>query len=270
MVTQHIPRIGWRLLRLPPRFFYAIGLSPIQGHLVLLLATTGRKSGHRHVTPLQYEEVNGLFYVLSARGPEADWFQNILVNPRVEVQVASRHFVGIAKAVTAPLDIARILQLRLQRHPRLLSAVLRSDGLSAHPTLPQLERYATKLAMAIIRPVMTIKRPIPARQREYVGRLECRLNKHNQEERKMMNDLSGERSKIKERVVVKAADDGFESESSPIQASADVTGETKKLGKAYLVATTILLLVIGAGVVAWAKSRRNHRTSPQSQSGCCS
>lgn len=150
MRTERFSRIGWRLLRLPPRFFYAIGLGPLQGNLVLLLTTTGRTTGRRHVTPLQYEEDDGLFYVISARGPKADWFQNILADPRVEVRVKSQCFPGIAEPVTDPVHIAWILQLRLSRHPRLVGAILQADGLPARPSLEQLEQYAAGLAMAII------------------------------------------------------------------------------------------------------------------------
>lgn len=162
MAAEHIPRIGWRLLRLPPQLFYALGLGFLQGQLVLLLITTGRKSGRRHVTPLQYEEENGLFHVMSARGPEADWYRNILADPRVEVQVKSRRFVGNAKPVTDTAHIARNLQRRLQHHPRLVGAILRAEGLPTQPSLADLERYATGLTMVIIRPVTMERRSAPS------------------------------------------------------------------------------------------------------------
>ena len=60
MAERDIPRLVWRVLRLPPRLWYALGLGPIMGRLVLLLTTTGRKTGRQHVTPLQYEEIDGL------------------------------------------------------------------------------------------------------------------------------------------------------------------------------------------------------------------
>ena len=45
--------------------------------MVLLLTTIGRKSGLPRITPLQYEEIDGAYYVASARGAQADWFRNI-------------------------------------------------------------------------------------------------------------------------------------------------------------------------------------------------
>lgn len=81
------PKVILRLLHWPPRIVYAIGLGSLIGNLVLLLTTTGRKSGKRRVTPLQYEEIDGRIYLAAAGGKSADWFRNLLVNPKVEVRV---------------------------------------------------------------------------------------------------------------------------------------------------------------------------------------
>jgi hypothetical protein len=51
---------------------YALGLGPLVGRLVLLLTTTGRKSGLPRVTALQYEEVAGAIYLGSSRGTQAE------------------------------------------------------------------------------------------------------------------------------------------------------------------------------------------------------
>ena len=39
------------------RVLYEIGLGRIIGKIILLLTTTGRKSGMKRVTPLQYEQI---------------------------------------------------------------------------------------------------------------------------------------------------------------------------------------------------------------------
>src|SRR5512143_3807446 len=82
------------------RVLYAIGLGPLIGRLILLLTTTGRRSGLKRVTPLQYEEIDGAYYVGAARGLKADWVQNIRANPRVEIRAGSRRFQGCAEVVT--------------------------------------------------------------------------------------------------------------------------------------------------------------------------
>lgn len=42
---------------------YAAGMGWVIGWFVLLLTHTGRKSGKRYLTPLQYEKINGAYYV---------------------------------------------------------------------------------------------------------------------------------------------------------------------------------------------------------------
>lgn len=135
------------------RTLYALGLGPLIGRLILLLTTTGRKSGLPRTTALQYEEVDGAIYIASAKGTRADWFQNLVADPCVTVRVKSRQFGGRAQLVTDPVRIAAFVELRLQRHPRLVGAILKSDGLSASPGRADLEAYAGQLAMAIIRPM---------------------------------------------------------------------------------------------------------------------
>jgi deazaflavin-dependent oxidoreductase (nitroreductase family) len=142
--------------RAPPaglvRFLYRIGMGPLLGRLVLLLTTRGRKTGLDRVTPLQYEEADGAIYVASARGTRADWFRNLAADPRVTVRMRNRVFEGTAEAVTDPCRIADFLELRLRRHPRMVGAILRSEGLPAAPTRAELEEYARQLAMVIIHP----------------------------------------------------------------------------------------------------------------------
>ena len=151
MDFRRLPVKVWRLLKLP-RLWYALGLGPVVGWLILLLTTTGRKTGLPRVTPLQYEEQDGVIYVASARGQQADWFRNILANPRVEIRVKARRFYGQAEPIADPARIADFLELRLKRHPRMMGAMLRGEGLPARPDRTQLEKLAAKIAVVAIRP----------------------------------------------------------------------------------------------------------------------
>jgi deazaflavin-dependent oxidoreductase (nitroreductase family) len=152
--TQNPP--GNRTFRAPPStliiWLYEHGFAPLLGRLILLLTTTGRKSGLPRVTPLQYEMVDGQFYIGSARGAQADWFRNILADAHVSVRIKSREFAGIAEPVADYLRVADFIELRLRRHPRMLGMILKSEGLPAKPDRLQLEDYAQGLAMVIIRP----------------------------------------------------------------------------------------------------------------------
>jgi len=144
--------LPWRLMRflnrrLMPKTRPEVRLSG----LVLLLTTTGRKSGLPRQTRLQYENEEGVIYVAAARGPQADWFRNILADPRVEVQLEGQALRGLAEPITDPVRIADFLELRLKRHPLMIRLMLLSHGLvgvdRAH-----LERLAADLAVVAIRP----------------------------------------------------------------------------------------------------------------------
>ncbi len=146
------PKVILRLIHLPPQIAYAIGLGPLMGNVVLLLTTLGRKSGKPRVTPLQYEEIDGKIYLGAARGQKADWVKNIQANPHVQVQVKSRKFSGVAESITDPKQIADFLELRLRRHPKMIGAMLRGEGMQIPPKRCDLEKYATKLALVVIKP----------------------------------------------------------------------------------------------------------------------
>jgi len=145
------PSLPWRLMRflnrrLMPKTRPEVRLSG----LVLLLTTTGRKSGLPRQTRLQYEKEEGVIYVASARGQQADWFRNILANPRVEVQFEGQSLRGLAEPITDSTRIAVFLELRLKRHPLMIRLMLLSHGLFRTDRV-HLERLAAQLALVAIR-----------------------------------------------------------------------------------------------------------------------
>jgi len=130
---------------------YQRGFGPAR--VVMLMTTTGRKSGLPRVTPLQYEEFDGDYYIASARGQEADWFKNILANPQVHVQIREREFDALAEPVTDPVRIADFIELRLRRHPVMIRLIMHLfDGLPLRFTRAQLEEFCKQKALAILRP----------------------------------------------------------------------------------------------------------------------
>ncbi len=135
------------------RLLYALGLGPIVGKIILLLTTTGRKSGQKRITPLQYEEIDGKYHLGSARGTKADWYRNIEADASVEVRVKNRHFHGVAKTVTDPARIADFLEIRLQRHPFMMGLLMKKVyDLPKRPSREQLLELAAAEAMVIIQP----------------------------------------------------------------------------------------------------------------------
>ena len=135
------------------RLLYAIGLGRIMGRIILLLTTTGRKSGKKRVTPMQYEAIGCDYYVGSARGLNADWVRNIQANPLVEVRVGAKHFFGTAEVVNDPAKFADFMEVRLERHPRMIGLIMeKAHGLPRHPSREQLEEIAKTEVFVILHP----------------------------------------------------------------------------------------------------------------------
>jgi deazaflavin-dependent oxidoreductase (nitroreductase family) len=152
-----IPDEFWRRMKTIQRihrFLYAVGMGPIVGKIILLLTTTGRMSGQKRITPLQYEEIDGNYYLGSARGTKSDWYRNIEADSRVEVQVKNHRFHGVAETVTDPARISDFLEIRLRRHPFMIGLLMqKAHGLPKRPSRQQLEELAASEAMVIIQTV---------------------------------------------------------------------------------------------------------------------
>ena len=69
-----------------PVLLYRLGLAKLLGAYILILSTTGRKTGKIHRTPVEYFFHEGKYYIISGFGAQPDWFQNIQTNPQVTIQ----------------------------------------------------------------------------------------------------------------------------------------------------------------------------------------
>lgn len=148
------------------RVLYAIGLGRVIGAFILLLTTIGRKSGVKRVTPLQYEKIGGDYYLGAARGLKADWVRNIQSNPRVEIRVGAKQFEGQAEIVTDPKRFADFLEVRLDRHPKMIGLIMeKAHGLPRRPSREQLEGLAKEEAVVIVHPLGRLKSPQPLQSR---------------------------------------------------------------------------------------------------------
>ena len=134
------------------RLLYAIGLGPVVGKIILLLTTTGRKSGLARVTPLQYECIDGDYCLGAARGLHADWVRNIQADPHVSVRVKSLRFDGQAEIITDVSKIADFIEVRLRCHPFMIGLMMeRIHHVTRTPSRAQLEEIAKDEALVIIR-----------------------------------------------------------------------------------------------------------------------
>jgi len=74
-----------------------------EGRPVLLLTTTGRKSGQPRTAPMMYLQEDGHLYVFASKGgapTNPHWYQNLVANPKVTVELGTERFEATAR----PLD----------------------------------------------------------------------------------------------------------------------------------------------------------------------
>ena len=73
------------------------------GRPLLLITTTGAKSGQPHTTPVMYlREGDRLFVFASKAGAPThqDWYHNLLADPVVAVEIGDQTYQATAKPVT--------------------------------------------------------------------------------------------------------------------------------------------------------------------------
>lgn len=72
----------------------------INADLVLLLTTTGRRSGERRTTPLGWLRIDGALVVLASNvgAPKHPaWYHNLVADPHVTVEMGAETFPAIAR-----------------------------------------------------------------------------------------------------------------------------------------------------------------------------
>jgi deazaflavin-dependent oxidoreductase (nitroreductase family) len=72
---------------------------PFKGAPILLLSTTGKRSGRTRTNPLAYTRDGERYVVIASKGgspTHPDWFLNLQANPNVTVEVGSKRFEATA------------------------------------------------------------------------------------------------------------------------------------------------------------------------------
>lgn len=126
-----------------PILLYRFGLGTLIGEHILILTTTGRKSGKPRLTAIEHRRFREVHYIFSAWGLRADWFRNIRKNPHVHVWAGRRQFEGMAE-VLDEAEKRKALQVLLSRFN--LRVIHRLLGIKVEPTaqgIPELSERVT-------------------------------------------------------------------------------------------------------------------------------
>ena len=97
-----------------------INMWPSGSGRILVVGHTGRRTGLRRWTPLNYTESDGSIYCVAAYGKGSDWYRNITADPRVEVWPPGQRWLGLVEDVS---DVPERV--------RLIRKVLRASGFAA-------------------------------------------------------------------------------------------------------------------------------------------
>ena len=75
------------------------------GTTILLLTTTGRKSGEDRTIPIIYKQVGDMQVIIASKGGSPThpaWYLNILENPAVKIQIKGEKFDASARSAESP------------------------------------------------------------------------------------------------------------------------------------------------------------------------
>jgi deazaflavin-dependent oxidoreductase (nitroreductase family) len=90
-----------------------------EGAPVLLLHTTGAKSGQERINPMMYLDYEGKRYIFAsyAGAPtDPDWYHNLVAHPKVTVEVGTETFDATATPVSLE-ERDRIYPVQAERYP---------------------------------------------------------------------------------------------------------------------------------------------------------
>jgi deazaflavin-dependent oxidoreductase (nitroreductase family) len=78
----------------------ALGNRPEVGGSIMVIIHTGRKTGIRRRTPVNYAIVADEIYCTAGFGHISDWYRNIITNPDVEIWLPDGWRAGVAEDVS--------------------------------------------------------------------------------------------------------------------------------------------------------------------------
>lgn len=117
-----------RAVHRAPIVLFRIRLGGLFGRRLLLLTHTGRRTGASRQVVLEVvgRHADG-YLVASGYGPRAQWYRNILAEPRVRFQLGRRTHAGRARPLP-PEESGRHLAEYADRHPRTAATLMRTVG----------------------------------------------------------------------------------------------------------------------------------------------
>ena len=92
---------------------------PFEGAPLLILQTTGAKTGQTRSNPMMYQLDGDRYLVFASKGgspTHPDWYHNLVANPRAKVEVGDETFDVDAEVLTGE-ERDRFYAIQAERYP---------------------------------------------------------------------------------------------------------------------------------------------------------
>ena len=89
---------------------------------ILLLHTTGRRSGRHIVTPIAYFQTDGFYFVIGSnwgKPQQPAWYYNLLAQPHTRIEVRGKA-IPVEAHLAKDAEYERLWQFAVEHHPPYL------------------------------------------------------------------------------------------------------------------------------------------------------
>jgi deazaflavin-dependent oxidoreductase (nitroreductase family) len=107
--TEENLRQGFKYFNRFMVFWWRLGMGayfnrPELSGRIMVITHTGRKSGLKRLTPVNYAMLDGEVYCTAGFGAGSDWYRNLLADPQVEVWLPEGWYAGVAEDISDDPD----------------------------------------------------------------------------------------------------------------------------------------------------------------------
>ncbi len=119
MENERLTREAFKLLNTFMLLVWRLGLGPFiqsaPGGYIMVLGTTGHKSGLRRLAPVNFARDGDVVYCLPGFGARTHWYRNLKANPNCEVWLPDGWWTGAAEEVADAQERLTLLRRVLVR-----------------------------------------------------------------------------------------------------------------------------------------------------------
>ncbi len=112
-----------------PLYLWRLGLGFLVGRYIMVITTTGRKSGLPRHTMAEWHPLNGRKFVPVNYGEHAQWYRNVVADPHVTIQTAQGTERVIARRITEDADLIAAFRVINELNPMMTRWYLNANGI---------------------------------------------------------------------------------------------------------------------------------------------